>query len=181
MRHPGIEPGPPRWQRGIITTRLMTLDSWQKRGQGGLEPPTSRTRSENHTSRPLALRCMGEDPIRRRYATAPIENNLVRATIATGQSKPKTNILRPGIEPGTYCVLGSRHNQLDHRSFKSILGGTRTHNLEIRSLTPYPLGHEDTGMRVGRTRSGTNRRTPPMEPKRICLEWGSNPRILSNT
>ena len=54
MRHPGIEPGPPRWQRGIITTRLMTLDSWQKRGQGGLEPPTSRTRSENHTSRPLA-------------------------------------------------------------------------------------------------------------------------------
>ena len=90
-------------------------------------------------------------------------------------------LLDPGIEPGTYCVLGSRHNQLDHRSFKSILGGTRTHNLEIRSLTPYPLGHEDTGMRVGRTRSGTNRRTPPMEPKRICLEWGSNPRILSNT
>ena len=24
LRHPGIEPGPPRWQRGIITTRLMT-------------------------------------------------------------------------------------------------------------------------------------------------------------
>ena len=31
MRHPGIEPGPPRWQRGIITTRLMThacLSMW---------------------------------------------------------------------------------------------------------------------------------------------------------
>ena len=153
MRHPGIEPGPPRWQRGIITTRLMTLDSWQKRGQGGLEPPTSRTRSENHTSRPLALS---------------------HATL--GQK-----VLEPGIEPGTYCVLGSRHNQLDHRSFKSILGGTRTHNLEIRSLTPYPLGHEDTGMRVDRTGSGANRPVPPMEPKRICLEWGSNPRILSNT
>ena len=64
MRHPGIEPGPPRWQRGIITTRLMTLDSWHKRGQGGLEPPTSRTRSENHTSRPLALRTMGDSPRR---------------------------------------------------------------------------------------------------------------------
>ena len=23
----------------------------------------------------------------------------------------------PGIEPGTYCVLGSRHNQLDHPCF----------------------------------------------------------------
>ena len=23
VRHPGIEPGPPRWQRGIIATRLM--------------------------------------------------------------------------------------------------------------------------------------------------------------
>ena len=24
-------------------------------------------------------------------------------------------VLRPGIEPGTYRVLGGRHNQLDHR------------------------------------------------------------------
>ena len=23
LRHPGVEPGPPRWQRGIITARLM--------------------------------------------------------------------------------------------------------------------------------------------------------------
>ena len=88
-----------------------------KRGQGGIEPPTSRTRSENHATRPLTR----------------------NALTAKG-------ILDPGIEPGTYCVLGSRHNQLDHRSLKGILGGTRTHNLEIRSLTPYPLGHEDTRM-----------------------------------
>ena len=32
-----------------------------KRGQGGLEPPTSRTRSENHTSRPLAHAEMTSD------------------------------------------------------------------------------------------------------------------------
>ena len=28
-------------------------------------------------------------------------------------------ILDPGIEPGTYCVLGSRHNQLDQPSTSS--------------------------------------------------------------
>ena len=44
-------------------------------------------------------------------------------------------------------MLGGRHNQLDHRS-SDILGGTRTLNLEIRSLTPYPLGHEDNLMTV---------------------------------
>ena len=98
-------------------------------------------------------------------------------------------ILEPGIEPGTYCVLGSRHNQLDHSSLKSILGGTRTHNLEIRSLTPYPLGHEDTRMEEGHggpTTAGAP--GPPVatggeakKTERECLEWGSNPRILSNT
>ena len=83
-----------------------------KRGQGGIEPPTSRTRSENHATRPLTR----------------------NALTAKG-------ILDPGIEPGTYCVLGSRHNQLDQPSIRlqSILGGTRTLNLEIRSLTPYPV------------------------------------------
>ena len=70
-------------------------------------------------------------------------------------------ILDPGIEPGTYCVLGSRHNQLDHSSFKSILGGTRTHNLEIRSLTPYPLGHEDTAMGDAAPRCAAARREKP--------------------
>ena len=53
----------------------------------------------------------------------------------------KLLVLEPGIEPGTYCVLGSRHNQLDQPSIRlqSILGGTRTLNLEIRSLTTYPV------------------------------------------
>ena len=41
VRHPGVEPGPPRWQREIITARLMTLlrhlqDS-NLRGQGPVD------------------------------------------------------------------------------------------------------------------------------------------------
>ena len=39
MRHPGIEPGPSRWQRDIITTRLMTLDSWEPKETRGLQRP----------------------------------------------------------------------------------------------------------------------------------------------
>ena len=44
---------------------------------------------------------------------------------------------------------------LDHAPdlIKIILGGTRTPNLEIRSLTPYPLGHEDS--------SSTGFQSPP--------------------
>jgi hypothetical protein len=80
-------------------------------------------------------------------------------SVAWGNRPAK--ILEPGIEPGTYCVLGSRHNQLDHSSFKSILGGTRTHNLEIRSLTPYPLGHEDTAMGDAAPRCAAARREKP--------------------
>ena len=97
------------------------------------------------------------------------------------------SILDPGIEPGTYCVLGSRHNQLDHSSLKSILGGTRTHNLEIRSLTPYPLGHEDLliggpSAEGASAAAGALPEEAQRRPKRErCLEWGSNPRILSNT
>ena len=39
MRHPGIEPGPPRWQRGIITTRLMTRPLHAKSGAKGDSNP----------------------------------------------------------------------------------------------------------------------------------------------
>ena len=45
----------------IVTERSVTMKRrafFEKRGgQGGFEPPTSRTQSENHTPRPLALMC----------------------------------------------------------------------------------------------------------------------------
>ena len=57
-------------------------------GQVGIEPTTSRTQIENHTTRPL---------------THSLHVLMI------------TLLLRaPRIELGTYCVLSSRHNQLDH-------------------------------------------------------------------
>ena len=54
-------------------------------GQVGIEPTTSRTQIENHTTRPLTH-------------SLYVMITLLRA---------------PRIELGTYCVLSSRHNQLD--------------------------------------------------------------------
>lgn len=31
------------------------------------------------------------------------------------ECQKKTKIHQPGFEPGTFCVLSRRHNQLDHR------------------------------------------------------------------
>ena len=56
------------------------------------------------------------------------------------------------IELATFCVLGRRHNQLDHPGY-SIPGGDRTHNLLIRSQAPYPLGHGNLAMEEGPSRS----------------------------
>ena len=51
-------------------------------------------------------------------------------------------ILEPGIEPGTYCVLGSRHNQLDHSSRTSSEGLEPPISRFVVSRL-IQLGHED--------------------------------------
>ena len=82
----------------------------------------------------------------------------------------KTNKLHPpGIEPGTYCVLGSRHNQLDHSSLKASSVGLEPTISRFVVSRLIQLGHEDRSMNAVRRIT------------KECLEWGSNPRILSNT
>ena len=42
----------------VLKSQFSSLSNDKKKGgQGGFEPPTSRTQSENHTPRPLALMC----------------------------------------------------------------------------------------------------------------------------
>ena len=53
MRHPGIEPGPPRWQRGIITTRLMT--PYLTRSRGRRQSLANRSQTEASQSEPKTV------------------------------------------------------------------------------------------------------------------------------
>ena len=57
-------------------------------------------------------------------------------------------ILDPGIEPGTYCVLGSRHNQLDHSSakFRTSSEGLEPPISRFVVSRLIQLGHEDFPM-----------------------------------
>ena len=90
-----------------------------KRGAGRIELPTSPTRTENHATRPCTHCCY--------------KRHLV---------------LEPGIEPGTYCVLGSRHNQLDHSSakFRTSSEGLEPPISRFVVSRLIQLGHEDFPM-----------------------------------
>ena len=41
VRRPGIEPGPPAWKAGILTTELTTLLAYQKVENPGFDPGAS--------------------------------------------------------------------------------------------------------------------------------------------
>jgi hypothetical protein len=53
-----------------------------------------------------------------RFVQAPIAGTVIKrvATHTGAVSAQNKKILGTGIEPVTYCVLSSRHNQLDHPS-----------------------------------------------------------------
>jgi hypothetical protein len=53
-----------------------------------------------------------------------------------------------GIEPTTSCVSDRCSHQPSYTRI-GLLGGIRTHDFQIRNLTPYPLGHEQMDRLAG--------------------------------
>ncbi len=65
--------------------------------------------------------------------SARVSSNLTGVDFLTFAVFKMRKIHPPGIEPGTYRVLGGRHNQLDHGCYCSIPDSNRGchgHNVE---------------------------------------------------
>ena len=120
-RHHATIKGAKNYLKNLLCKKVKTK---LKRGRAGIEPATSPTRRENHTSRPTA-QASNEDRTRDLVLTRHMlcqlsyrgESRLLFATLR----REKAN-------------LGSK--------LKSILDGIRTRNPQIRSLMRYPLRHE---------------------------------------
>ena len=100
-----------------------------KRGRAGIEPATSPTRRENHTSRPTALgQASNEDRTRDLLLTRQM---LCQLSYRGDLKTPCSVLQRPR----------SQHN-VPKSPKECILDGIRTRNPQIRSLVRYPLRHE---------------------------------------
>ena len=118
-----------------------------------------------HLSYATDLRPEGFEP-------PPFGSGIRRATVAPWP----LDVREPRIELGTYCVLSSRHNQLDHSRY--IPGGIRTPNLVIRSHTPYPLGHGD--FETFAEMHSTTRESVVTEQRKQKGRWGNRTPDLSH-
>ena len=142
MLDPGFEPGLPRPQRGVLTTRLIELICMEI---PGFDPGASRlqsARSSNWAIPPWKLIVSCDTCCRELYVTAnkkiifiggakwesnprplapkarimPLDHwpaDVGYVHSCSGDKRYKFLIRAPRIELGTYCVLGNRHNQLD--------------------------------------------------------------------
>ena len=102
------------------------MKSKMKRGRAGIEPATSPTRRENHTSRPTALQASNEDR--------------TRDLLLTRQMLCQLSYRGEGRAPNR---VASAQQMINNKNKKSILDGIRTRNPQIRSLVRYPLRHEN--------------------------------------
>ena len=101
------------------------------RGRAGIEPATSPTRRENHTSRPTAL--IGDD---RRASNEDRTRDLVLTKHMLCQLSYRGEVRISGND-----AWPKARNKTE-KGKKSILDGIRTRNPQIRSLVRYPLRHE---------------------------------------
>ena len=114
MRRPGIEPGPPAWKAGILTTELTTRIILKMRPPG-IEPGSPRPQR-------------GVLPLNQRRLLL---------------SNQRKEMRHPGIEPGAPRWQRGILPLNQWRCFvcQNDPGGTRTPNRLIRSQARYPLRH----------------------------------------
>ena len=98
------------------------------------------------------------------------------AKAATSLRYPK--VLDPGIEPGTYCVLGSRHNQLDQPSFIATLEGLEPPISRFVVSRPIQLGHRVIACGISPQWRSHRNRAPASGPKKTGVMGESNSRPL---
>ncbi len=77
--------------------------------------------------------------------SARVSSNLTGVDFLTFAVFKMRKIHPPGIEPGTYRVLGGRHNQLDHRCY--AISRIRT---GVATATTWSTNHYTNTARAGR-------------------------------
>ena len=124
---------------GGVDFRLVREKKKYMRGRAGIEPATSPTRRENHTSRPTALheRHIAKPPTRIELVTLRLRGACSANWAIKAKARRSLNVFnsQPSIT-GLDFVIDSNTKQKD-----SIPDGIRTRNPQIRSLMRYPLRH----------------------------------------
>ena len=119
------------------------IGSRRKRAVLGIEPRTSRTRSENHATRPnsrsLKLRqadLFGSALIIGNRAVLGIEPRTSRTQSENHATRPNSQLIKVGNH-----TCHPAHPYPKTATIENDPGKTRACNLWFRGPTPYPLGH----------------------------------------
>ena len=128
----------------IPENNVQTYESFG-RAVLGIEPRTSRTRSENHATRPNS-QSRWRRPAPQHHQSPEFELGLFWE-LSPGPLAPRARII-PLDQTAIDCdeVMESKTNGIDGQQPTGTTppndpGKTRTCNLWFRGPTPYPLGH----------------------------------------
>ena len=122
------------------------------KGRAGIEPATSPTRTENHTSRPTARVPVKVASSEDRTRDLALTKRMLCQLSYRGDRRVGARVEKAA--PGTRAAK--------RICKKNMLDGIRTRNPQIRSLVRYPLRHEHL---LERGQGGRNDVTPEQNNK----------------